>query len=126
MLFEEHDVLLTPTLSRPPIKTGSLLPPPMEVTIRRWVVRANSGALINSLSRLEKLSEQEFSFSPYTAVFNATGQPAMSLPLWWNVEGLPIGMQFVGRYGDEATLFRLAGQLERARPWFERRPPICG
>jgi amidase len=49
----------------------------------------------------------------------------MSLPLYWNDEGLPIGMQFVGRYGDEATLFRLASQLEKARPWSERIPPIC-
>ena len=47
----------------------------------------------------------------------------MSVPLHWNAAGLPIGMQFVARLGDDATLFRLAGQLERARPWFDRRPP---
>jgi amidase len=65
-----------------------------------------------------------FSFMPYTPVFNATGQPAMSVPLCWSDAGLPIGMQFAARYGNEATLFRLAGQLERARPWAERRPPV--
>jgi amidase len=49
----------------------------------------------------------------------------MSVPLYWNDQGLPIGMHFAGRYADEATLFRLAGQLERAQPWFDRVPPIC-
>ena len=63
-------------------------------------------------------------FVPFTYVSNATGQPAMSVPLFWNDAGLPIGTHFVGRFGDEATLFRLAGQLEAARPWAGRRPPI--
>jgi amidase len=63
-----------------------------------------------------------FAYMPFTPMFNATGQPAMSVPLHSNAAGLPIGMQLVGRLGEDATLLRLAGQLERAQPWFKRRP----
>ena len=67
--------------------------------------------------------EVGFEFAAYTPVANITGQPAMSVPLHWNAAGLPIGAQFVGRFGAEGTLFRLAA-LERARPWAGRKPPV--
>jgi Asp-tRNA(Asn)/Glu-tRNA(Gln) amidotransferase A subunit family amidase len=54
-----------------------------------------------------------------------TGQPAMSVPLFWNSQGLPVGSHFAARFGDEATLFRLAAQLEQARPWAQKRPPVA-
>ena len=63
-------------------------------------------------------------FVPFTPIFNVTGQPAMSVPLSWNHDNVPIGVQVAARFGDEATLFRLAAQLETARPWFLRRPPV--
>jgi amidase len=62
---------------------------------------------------------------PGTSMFNIAGQPAMSVPLAWNTAGLPLGMMFASRLGDEATLLRLAGQLEQTRPWRDKRPPIC-
>ena len=62
----------------------------------------------------------------YTALFNASGNPALSLPLGKASDGMPLGVQFAGRAGDEATLFRLGAQLERARPWFAVRPPLAG
>ncbi len=63
-------------------------------------------------------------FALYTGLFNATGQPAISLPLHQTDTGLPIGIHIAARFGDEATLFRLASQLEQASPWIDRKPPI--
>jgi len=66
-----------------------------------------------------------FAFSPFTVWFNITGQPALMLPLGQSASGLPLAVQLVGRHGDEATLFRLAAQLETARPWIGRKPPLA-
>jgi amidase len=123
--FEKYDALLTPTLAMPPLITGTLQPKGFQAVVLKLLGYLNAGGIINRLSSKDVLAEQFFSFMPYTPLYNATGQPAMSVPLYWNNAGLPIGIQFVGRYGDEATLFRLAGQLEKAKPWFDRLPPIC-
>jgi len=122
--FTEWDVLLTPTLASPPVPHGALRPPAGEQRVMRWLGSVPGGGwVLNRIGALEQSAESVFDFLPWTPVFNVTGQPAMSVPLAWSSEGLPIGMHFVGRWGDESTLFRLAGQLEREVPWGLRRPP---
>jgi amidase len=101
--FEDYDVLLTPTLAEPPLPLGAFDSP-----------------ADNPLKGFQRAAE----FIPFTPICNITGQPAMSVPLLWNSENLPVGAHFIGRFGDEATLFRLAAQLEKARPWADRRPPV--
>lgn len=102
--FETVDVWLTPTLAQPPPKIGEM--------------QSTDDA---PLAGLERSSQ----FVAYPGIVaNITGNPAMSVPLTWNADGLPIGVHFLGRYGGEATLFRLAAQLEGARPWAGRRPPV--
>ncbi len=102
--FEDYDVLLTPTLAEPPLPLGSFDSPPENP--------------MHGLYRSGK-------FACFTPICNMTGQPGMSVPLFWNADNLPVGSHFIGRFGDEATLFRLAAQLEEARPWANRRPAIC-
>ncbi len=115
--FSGYDVLLTPTLAVPPFPIGSLQPKPYERILLGFLGALGSGRLIRAMDLLDQLASQVFEAVPYTPPFNTSGQPAMSVPLYWNAEGLPIGVHFVGRYADETTLFRLAGQLEAARPW---------
>jgi amidase len=120
--FEHFDLLLTPTIAQPPIRIGALQPSGIEMVMAKTINGLRAGWLLKTLKVAKALAAKTFDYIPYTPLFNVTGQPAMSVPLHWNEAGLPIGMQFVGRFGDEATLFRLAGQLERAQPWFDREP----
>jgi amidase len=100
-LLESYDMWLTPTLALPAIPLGAFDAGPAEETVERYMA-----------------------FSPYTRLANMTGCPAMSVPLHWTPEGVPVGAHFLGRMWDEATLFGLARQLEQAAPWRERRPPV--
>ena len=124
--FENYDVLVTPTLATPPFRTGELQPKPHERALLKALGALRAGNVLKLIGALEQTADKIFDAIPYTPLFNVTGQPAMSVPLYWNAANLPIGIHFVGRFGDEATLFRLAGQLEVARPWNSRRPPIHG
>jgi amidase len=101
--MQNYDLWLTPTLGEPPVPLGSFDPTPD-----------------NPRAGFDRAAD----FVPFTPLQNVTGQPAMSVPLYWNDAGLPIGTHFVARFGDEATLFRVAAQLEEARPWAHRRPPV--
>lgn len=101
--FEDYDIWLTPTLGEPPTLLGNFDSPPENPLLGFYRAAA---------------------FVPFTPICNITGQPAISMPLFWNEDGLPVGTHFVARFGDEATLFRLAAQLEEARPWDSRRPPV--
>ncbi len=98
-----YDVILQPTCAEPPLPVGVLN---ME--------REDLGDMF----------KQMIAFIPYTGIYNLTGQPSANVPLHWNDAGLPIGTMFTARYGHEATLFRLAAQLEQARPWKDRYPPL--
>jgi amidase len=120
--FANYDVLITPTLAQPPLRVGEIYTTNLERVAARICRAAPSKTLM--LALLEKLAEDPLAPNPNTQLFNMTGQPAMSVPLHWSEGGLPIGVQFAGRLGDEGQLLRLARQLEVAQPWFNRRPPL--
>jgi amidase len=100
-MLNGYDAILSPTLARPPVPVG----------------------YFDEVDPAENFERQK-RFTPYTALYNLSGQPAVSLPLHWNDAGLPIGVMLAGRIGEEATLISLSAQLEAARPWKDRHPPI--
>lgn len=122
--FASWDMLLTPTLASPPVPIGSLQPSAAERLQLTVLGRLHAGRVLRLGGVLQQAAEQVFEFIPWTPVFNVTGQPAMSVPLYWTADGLPVGTHLVGRAADETSLFRLASQLEAARPWFGRTPPV--
>jgi amidase len=103
--FQNIDVMVTPTLARPPARLGEIDQNRSGITAQEW-------------------TREVFAYCPFTPVYNTTGQPAISLPLHTTASGLPVGVQFVARMGEEATLLQLASQIEAARPWRSRKPPI--
>jgi len=123
-LAEEVDVLLHPAVSQPPLELGFVDQGGFMGTLERHAGHLAPKALLRADAVLDQASAQSFAFTPWTPIFNVTGQPSMSVPLCTSREGLPMGMMFTSRLGDEATLLRLAGQLEEARPWRDKRPKL--
>lgn len=123
--FTEYDVLLTPTLPLPPVSIGALQPTPAEQRLLSTIATLRAGKLLTAFDLVRPIALKTFSYIRYLTPFNITGQPAMSVPLHWTETRLPVGMHFVGRFGDEATLFRLAAQLEEAQPWAGRMPLLA-
>jgi amidase len=100
-VYNAYDAVLSPTLAMPPVPVG----------------------YFDEVEPAENFERQKL-FTPFTALYNVSGQPAVSIPLHWNAEGLPIGIMLAGRVGDEATLISLSGQVEAARPWRDRHPAL--
>jgi amidase len=125
--FHQHyDLLLTPTLAHPPVRHGQGDPPmaqqkALDLLDRTGILRllARSGLLA---ATIDKIATDSLQYVPFTQLANLTGTPAMSVPLHWTADGLPLGVQFVAPFGQEDLLLQLAAQLEQARPWFGRLP----
>ncbi len=121
--FEKYDLYLTPTTARPPVKIGELKPKPAEVVLMKIVNGLGAGSLLKATGIVEKLAIDNLAATPFTQLPNLTGLPAMSVPMHWTAGGLPCGVHFVAPFGQEARLLRLAAQLEKAAPWFDKRAP---
>lgn len=122
--FERYDVILTPTLSTPPPPIGTIGPSAAEQAQLRFIGLFGSGRLVKWAGLIDEAAKNALDFIPWLPIYNVTGHPAMSVPLHETAGGLPVGVHLVARFAREDVLFRLAGQLERARPWFDRLPNV--
>jgi amidase len=119
-----YDLLLTPTTAMPPPRIGALDLPPAIRKAQKALVRVRGAGLLRFTPVVDQLISQNLGWVPFTQLANLTGRPAMTVPLHWTPDGLPIGVQLVGRLGADGELLRLAAQLEQAQPWADRRPTL--
>jgi amidase len=123
---QQFDMLLTPTLAHPPIRHGVGDPPPGQQWALGFLQRTGLLGIMARMGLLHgtvrKIAEDSLRYVPFTQLANLTGTPAMSVPLYWTKEGLPLGVQFIGAFGSEHRLLQLAHQLEQAQPWLNRLP----
>lgn len=123
-LFERYDLLLTPTLARPPLRIGELDTPPALVAGAKALLATRTTRLLPHLGMVDDLVQKNLGWVPFTQLANLTGRPAMSVPLYRSPAGLPLGVQLVAPLGADALLLQLAGQLEQAHPWAADRPTL--
>jgi len=121
---QQYDVFLTPTIATPPMKIDEFLPGKIEQAGMAIVNRLGFGRVAKASGLIDANARKNLEKLPFTQLFNLTGQPAMSVPLYWTKQGLPLGSQFVAANGNESLLLLLAVQLELAQPWFDKRPAL--
>ncbi|KGI70432.1 amidase family protein [Mycolicibacterium rufum] len=122
--FETHDLLLTPTMATPPPKVGAFDLPATLARSADVLLKTRTAGLLRYTKIVDDMVDDNLGWVPYTQLANLTGRPAISLPLHWTADGLPLGVQFVAPLAGEARLISLAAQLERAVPWFDRVAPL--
>ncbi|MCK0174438.1 amidase [Mycolicibacterium sp. F2034L] len=122
--FDSYDLLLTPTLATPPPKIGEFELAPLVQRGADALLKTRTARLLRHTNIVDDMVDQNLGWVPYTQLANLTGRPAITLPLHWTADGLPMGVQFVAPLAGEALLIQLAAQLERAVPWAERFAPI--
>jgi len=122
--FESYDLLLTPTLATPPPKIGEFDLPIALQRASDALIKTRTARLLRYTKIVDDMVHNNLGWVPYTQLANLTGRPAISLPLHWTADALPLGVQFVAPLGGESLLIRLAAQLEQALPWADRVAPI--
>jgi amidase len=120
----KYDLFMTPTMALPPAKVGEIVTPAWQRVALRVVLALRLSRLVLMSGLVEEMARENLKWVPFTQIGNLTGTPCMSVPLHWTATGLPLGVHFVAPHSGEGLLFRLAGQLERAKPWFDRRPAV--
>jgi amidase len=121
---QKYDLFMTPTMAQPPARVGEIVTPKLHHFALRIVLALRLSRLVLATGIVEQMARENLKWVPFTQIGNLTGTPAMSVPLHWTAGGLPLGVHFVAPHSGEGLLFRLAGQLERAKPWADRRPSI--
>jgi len=121
--YQRYDLYLTPTTATLPPLVGADQPSAPERMLVRLTNALGAGGLLKASGLVEQIATTALARVPFTQLANLTGLPAMSVPLYWHEERLPVGVQVMAPFGAEARLLQLAAQLEQAAPWFGRRPP---